>query len=131
MNKERIIAIAEWLEGGATHVTPDGEKIGFDMEYWNIRTSRVFEYDNPYVSPECGTVMCIGGAAEQFFGNEGEITVETATAAGLLGLDPNLAEKLFYPWDEDWYTSAGKPDLTPEYMAGVLRRLVDTGKLIG
>lgn len=140
MNIERIEQIIAWLENGAIHVDAHGNRYSFDMDYWNLN----FEEES-LVPPEdfpsdCGTAMCIGGAAEQFFGTEGgkrEVaqkelsSVDEKHAAHLLGLDFDLAMELFYPWDENWYLEAGRPQLTPEYMAGVLRRLLDTGELIG
>lgn len=130
MNKERIIAIAEWLENGAVHITPAGETVGFDMKLWYEEVEADFEFENTEFPAECGTAMCIGGAAEQFFG-KGIRAKSDAYAADLLGLDCMIADQLFYPWETDWYKAGGRQPLTPKYMAGVLRRLVDTGELIG
>lgn len=142
MNKERINYIIQWLETGAIHVTEDGEKIGFDMAYWNAEPDE--QGDNPEFPNECGTAMCIGGAAEQFFGDredkfrfstdlspEKKLYEDEHYTAHLLGLPFEQAYSLFYPWNEDWYKEGGSQPLTPKYMAGVLRWLVDTGELVG
>lgn len=129
MNVERIETIIAWLENGAVHIDEDGTRIGFDMDYW---FGELGESEKEESLSGCGTAMCIGGAAEQFFGTEVPGTDSTSeTAADLLGLPLDLADKLFYPWGKAWYEKAGRQDLTPEYMAGVLRRLIETGELVG
>ena len=133
MNKDRILYIAEWLENGAIHVDQMGRIWGFEMEEW-AGTVDPDGYDepNPEFPEECGSAMCIGGAAEQFFGlKEDGNWDNTKPAYELLDLDEGLAYTLFYPWEQKWYKDAGSPPMTPKYMAGVLRRLVETGELIG
>ena len=133
MNVERIMKIVDWLESGAVHETAGGTKIGFDMSYWdsNIEEEDLGCFDNPeFPHGHCGTAMCIGGAAQQFFGTD-TLEDDEGYAASLLGLPKDLAYKLFYPWNYDWYTDAGQTPLTPKYMAGVLRRLIKTGELVG
>lgn len=132
MNVERISIIIDWLESGAIHVTDEGKTYGFDMGYWDVGVKEP-DYvgrDNPeFNKGECGSAMCIGGATEKFFGEE--VTGEVEKAALLLGVNIDVARDLFYPWFASWYKSSGKKAMTPSYMAGVLRRLIETGKLVG
>lgn len=94
MNKRRLDIVAKWLEGGAK------EKHGvahFDMRDW-----------------KCGSVCCIGGAAQQFFGRDSD-------AGELLGLDAVQEHALFYPNSSRAHAS------TPKEAAKVVRHLIHTG----
>jgi hypothetical protein len=141
INKEVAQTVIDWLEGGAIHVTEDGTKIGFDMGLWNKELSDrdIRSLENPEFPNDCGTAMCIGGAINQFFNTDFNVDededenerVAEVLAATTLGISEKMADELFYPWDCEWFTDAGSQTLTPKYMAGVLRRLVETGELIG
>ncbi len=111
MNIERLIEIAEWLEAGAPH---KGNVHGFSMESFE-------RYD-----PKCGTVCCIAGAANQFFGarlaNDPCTGREDLSAADLLGLDGEDRYVLFFP-PEGW------SQITPAHAARVIRKLIATGEV--
>jgi hypothetical protein len=124
------------LEGGAIHRHGKGTLIGFDMSFWTVKKSDDVG-SNPEFPDHCGTAMCIGGAAIEFFGGSSRISYDLGEdetierAAHILGLDILVARDLFFPWGKYWYESAESPPLVPSYMAGVLRRLIETGKLVG
>lgn len=140
MNIERLTEIAEWLEGGAVHVSNNGEKYAFIMDFWkaDIGKNGVQEHAKAgnldWMPGDCGGAMCIGGAAEQFFGDEGEIEemkredeyCSDQYAAGLLGLPKDQAWDLFYPWTN--YRVNDVP-LTPQRAAKVIYHLIETGEV--
>ena len=140
MNTDRLKQIAEWLEEGAIHVDPSGSKYAFMMHFWkeNVGVERVQEVANEnnlnWVPGDCGAAMCIGGAAEQFFGDKQEIESliendeydDEEYAASLLGLDNLDAQKLFYPWN---HFVVGETPLTPQCAAKVIHHLIETGKV--
>jgi len=103
MNKERLSIIADWLEAGGDN--RDG--YGFNMAYWG-------DGQEDYKGNICGTAMCIGGAADTFFGGEG---------AESLGLGGTKVDRLCYPrnigilWDY----------ITPQAAATVVRHLITFG----
>lgn len=152
MNTERLTKIAEWLEEGAIHVAEDGYKYAFSMDYWMTylgedEIETYAEDENlSWMPGECGGAMCIGGAAQQFFGTEGDMKEfiegsefnegdyrvhytrsrdpDEPYAAHLLGLTYNQARSLFHPWLE--FKTETK-DLSPQNAAHVVRHLMKTG----
>lgn len=140
MNIERLKHIAEWLEGGAVHVDASGSKYAFMMELWNSNLGQYTIQDKAqnsnldWVPGDCGAAMCIGGAAEKFFGDKQKIKDlierdeydDEEYAAELLDLDDLDAQKLFYPWN---YFVVGATPLTPQGAAKVIYHLIETGKV--
>lgn len=120
MNIERLDIIAKWLEDGAQHV----DNHGFNMNTWYAGG----EHD--YKGNECGTAMCIGGAAEQFFSEyqttSNSTKVEVKSGSEILGLDYDTAYDLFYP---DSYLFESYDDITPFMAAVVIRHLIATGEV--
>lgn len=123
MNIERLETIAEWLEVDAPHT--DGSH-GFNMDGFLVDNSV------DYAGRDCGTVMCIGGAAVQFFGNTSHYSVEHE-AAFLLDLDKEQSSQLFYPeglrqhFEDDlgWDWN----EIKPQDAAKVIRHLIKTGEV--
>jgi len=103
MNKERLSIIADWLEAGGDN--KDGYK--FNMAYWDMGRE-------DYTGSACGTAMCIGGAADSFFGGD---------SAESLDLDSTKTYALCHPleismpWDK----------ITPQAAATVVRHLITFG----
>lgn len=119
MRVDRLEEIAKWLDDGAIHVTAGGTVYGFNMGYWDNSVDDIVEEDAAAAESQgCGSVMCIGGAAEQFYG-------EYASEA--LGLDRYTSRRLFYP--RDHFTKTEYEDLTPENCAKVIRHLIKTGNV--
>jgi hypothetical protein len=125
MNIERLEIIAKWLEAGAPHV--DGT-YGFNMDVFLLHNRQ--DYSGEY----CGTAMCIGGAAIQFFSKlASNCRNKDARARDLLGLADVEAKKLFYPYtldrhfknSRDWEWS----QIKPQDAAKVIRHLIDTGEV--
>ena len=108
MNKERLSIIADWLEAGGDN--KDG--YGFNMAYWD-------NGQEDYTGSACDTAMCIGGAADTFFGdyNAESLGLGSAmkhgTKADLL-CHPSYIDIL---WD----------DITPQAAAKVVRHLITFG----
>ncbi len=140
MNIERLKHIAEWLEGGAIHVDASGSKYAFMMEFWNSKLGlhtiqeKAQNSNLDWVPGDCGAAMCIGGAAEQFFGDERKIEALMEDqeyegdeyAADLLGLEYRQAQILFYPWNN---FRVGATPITPQGAAKVIYHLIETGKV--
>lgn len=109
MNVERLNAIAEWLEAGAPH---KNGVVGLDMSVFSRST-------------ECGSVCCISGAADQFFGGEYGESLE---------LNDGQWHALCAPYDPgvDEYN-----DETDEFRKGItlgnaarcIRKLIATGEV--
>jgi len=103
MNKERLSTIADWLEAG-------GDSTGchkFNMAYWD-------NGQEDYTGTACGTAMCIGGAADAFFGGE---------VAESLGLDNLKTHALCHPSEIDMSWDK----ITPQAAATVVRHLITFG----
>lgn len=138
MNKERLTAIAEWLEGGALH-----SDVNFDM------STGLIPYDRDNAAHNgCGTTCCLAGAAVQFFNptwieerkqfekkhmryddsDELSWAAVRCEAANLLDLDEDTAICLFSPvsvgpyGDYDSYQN-------PAWAARVVRNLIATGEV--
>jgi len=109
MNKERLSIIADWLEAGGDNRVG----YGFNMNQW--LTKGVTDY----TGNKCGTAMCIGGAADTFFGehNAESLGLGSANKSG------TKADQLCHPsgvdilWDE----------ITPQAAATVVRHLITFG----
>lgn len=133
-DNNRLEEIAKWLDNGAIHVTED-VKYGFMMAYWkedslDMETVQE-EYENVlnWMPGDCGGAMCIGGAAEEFFGTDEEcLKHESGTSFGakLLSLTYEDANKLFFPWEE---FTIDDFQITPEKAAQVVRHLIKTGEV--
>lgn len=108
MNKERLSIIADWLEAGGDN--KDGYK--FNMAYWDMG-------QEDYADTACGTAMCIGGAADTFFGEEGAESLGLGSAMH----HGTKADQLCHPsgvdvpWDK----------ITPQAAATVVRHLITFG----
>lgn len=65
MQTERLLALANWLEGGAKHSLKIGNRdVVFDMSVGiQVRAEMGEDFD----ANTCGTACCIAGAAVQFF----------------------------------------------------------------
>lgn len=136
LNVELLTKIAEWLEGGAVHVDQMGNKYAFDMNAWHCPVDSTVE-SVPADYPDCGTVMCIGGAVMQFlneddvslFSNYQKIMEERAGKA--LGMESKDSYNLFYPWHSETFNHAkfSDYDLTPANCAKVIRNLIATGEV--
>ena len=117
MHVERLTELAEWLEAGAPH---KGNVDGFNMN--------VFEANDV---PGCGTVCCIAGAANQFFGNDGSRENDSFHAddyaAARLDLDKQIAEDLFFV--NAYGESIDRCDITPAWAARTIRHLIATGEV--
>jgi len=103
----RLEYIARWLEAGAPHV---GDLIGFDMRNVSTRTS-------------CGTICCIAGAVNQFFGNPlYKHSDDADDAVELLGMSDYDSDDLFEPENyflgEDHYGNK----YTPAWAARCIRK---------
>lgn len=115
MNIDRLTEIAEWLEAGALRRQ---EVRGFNME-------RFCDGD-----AECGTVLCICGAAIAFDAHRsnaklGELEyANEERGAHILGLNIGTANKLFYPRSIDAWDR-----ITPEHAGRVIRNLIATGQV--
>lgn len=122
MNIERLEIIAEWLEAGAPH--RDGQ--GFNMETWSKKDH------TDYAGAKCGTVMCIGGAANQFFG-EGTAGLAMVDEPGvgieILGLTRKQTVALFYPYVLGALSSRNWSSITPQHAARVIRHLIATDEV--
>jgi len=109
MNKERLSIIADWLEAGGDN--KDG--YGFNMDQW------LAEGSVDYTGSKCGTAMCIGGAADTFFGEKDAESLglgsafDCETKANQLCNPINTAT----PWDK----------ITPQAAATVVRHLITFG----
>ena len=137
MNEERLIEIAEWLEGGAKHAHAT-----FNMKKGLVVTEKAWQEGD---IAACGTSCCIAGAAVSFFSDDaaksrlgnartsfcgpnydrielGWITV-SEEAARLLGLPYGLASILFTPPNFEGM------NITPAWAARVVRKLVATGEV--
>lgn len=124
MNLERLNIIAEWLEAGAPHKNG----YGFNMNTWYSTD------ETDYANNECGTVMCIGGAAQQFFGGpssfKSDYDEDIMSAGELLGLDYDTAHSLFYPPDDkNYYDPTSYYCKGPKEVAEVVRHLMETGEV--
>lgn len=138
MNKERLAAIAEWLEGGAMH-----DDIEFDM------STGLIPYDKDNVAHNgCSTTCCLAGAAVQFFNpdwveerkrfeerhmrydNDDELSWPAVrnAAAGLLDLDDRTANQLFSPVKSGPYNDYDMYQ-DPAWAARVVRNLIATGEV--
>jgi len=103
MNKERLSIIADWLEAG-------GDSTGcykFNMAYWD-------NGKDDYTGSACGTAMCIGGAADAFFGGD---------SAESLGLDSTKTYDLCHPLEIDMSWDK----IIPQAAATVVRHLITFG----
>lgn len=124
MNKELLIQTINWLEAGA----PERR---FDM-------GKMIEYDTDEPPTNwCGTTCCIAGYVWQTAHTPDDIppglylywdTIERQ-AATLLGLNFNVAHRLFYPsssdniaYPEDWDT------ITPAQAAQAIRNVMAHGE---
>ena len=109
MNIERLESIAEWLESGAPH---RGAVDGFSMARWQMETT-------------CGTVCCIAGAANQFFGDPDANKLLDAgeMAREVLGLSGSVAIELFTQCESiaDW------SQISEAWAARTIRHLISTG----
>lgn len=151
-NKQILEQVYDWLKAGAPHEQSHG--MGFDMQYVMID---VENEEVPGGTPrewidymECGTVGCIAGAIVQFHrGRPCELDERYPTeaeAARIMGFhsgsaDYDRAMELFYPEVSDghfdnqlsWIYEEGENyyDSTPEQVARVLRKYIDTdGKVV-
>lgn len=104
MNIERLTIIAEWLEAGAPE---KGGVKGFNMA--NLG--------------RCGTVCCIAGTADVWWGDEGPAHENRYICQNTLGLTNQQARKLFTPLG---YTAG---ELSPEHAARCVRNLIATGEV--
>ncbi len=139
MNIDRLIYLAEWLEGGAKHKT-----ITFDM---SSGVSYEIDEDEDYSIEslnKCNTSCCIAGAATQFFNKPKALLEEQIKKEGLgeflgepeidwgiiqneatelLGLEYKQSCALFRPgkYLKDYND--------PAWAARVIRGLIDSGKV--
>ena len=120
MNKERLKFIADWLRTGALH-EPDG--LAFHMDVWYTQDAPEEAYAAPWVG-ECGSVMCIGGAAWYFFGDRKRSDMKNSCE--MLGISLDVGNQLFYPWD---VSDIDDSKMTPQYCAKVIDNLIETGKV--
>jgi len=109
MNKERLSIIADWLEAGGDN--KDG--YGFNMDHW------IAEGSVDYTGGKCGTAMCIGGAANTFFGG---LKAESL-GLGLSSDIGSVADQLCYPCD----IATPWDKITPQAAATVVRHLITFG----
>lgn len=124
MNIQRLEKIAQWLEAGALHT----EGPGFHMNSW-LEPNSVDCMGNM-----CDTVMCIGGAAEQLFGDDVEwpplqypSTIKEyriVMAATILELDIDIASQLVYP------TMTTYDDVEVGDATFTVRNLMETGEVV-
>jgi hypothetical protein len=117
MNKERLTQVAEWLEAGAPERRFNMNRL-LDTETTTDRTNW------------CGTECCIAGYVVTRFWPEDVVMAEkdgsADTLAGeILDLEPEMADRLFYPRNtvEDWSA------ITPEQAALVVRNLLQHGEV--
>lgn len=136
MNIELLTEIAEWLEAGAPHETEQAKGATFHMDYVkkNINELYVTAYanlmENDWITPSCGTVMCIAGATLQFSGielNHFNMSKDMIKAGEILELDTVKYQTLFEPWD---YYKIGAEDITPAMAAKTIRNLIETGEVV-
>jgi len=118
MNIERLTTLRDTL------VALDPSR--FNMKFW----ARDFETSNPIYSVSalehnCGTAACIGGWAEALFDPDRKFHHNGVAHAGeLLGLDADVAERLFFPRDDDHAWGA-----TSAQAAKVVDHLINTGRV--
>ena len=112
MNRERMLELADYIE--------DLEYVRYDdigSRDWNADRSPIATHFNMIqwaAECECGTVCCIGGAAEIMAGTG------PGTASKVLGLHGFNESALFHPPNRlDWDV------ITPEIAADALRKLAN------
>lgn len=118
LDVEKLTYVAEWLEAGAPH-KDGGMAFYMDVWYGEVEEGEVFW--EPWIS-NCGSVACIGGSLEQFFG------VDYHKEPEKLGLTKAQVNDLFYPWDSGNYQNGSK-HLSPENCAEVIYHLIETGEV--
>jgi len=116
VNIDKLTEIAEWLEAGA----PERKGVtGFDME--------TFLSDKG-----CGTACCIAGAVVQFDRKAPYRTADEAIgagidpgndAAGILDIEEDMADELFYARGEDL------DRVDSAWAARCVRKLIETGRV--
>lgn len=112
MNKEYILELADFLE-----TIQPGAESGFNMNWYMNKNC------NDYSGHKCGTVACIAGWIALRDGQEEPAEWYTKYGAKKLGIDLDLAFKLFSPRRIWAY------DATPQQAAIVLRHLANTGEV--
>lgn len=128
MNKQRLAAIAEWLEGGAKHAD-----VEFDMSV------SLIPYDPENADHnKCGTTCCIAGAAVHFFDPKFEAAESPGEevswfrvkdrALKLLDLDYVTGRVLFEPSSTGSYDELADYN-DPAWAARVVRNLIKTGSV--
>lgn len=133
MNIELLDRIATWLEAGAPHESG----ISFNMNYLYSSNAGEAWIDGEMVEQDCGTACCIAGAALQFGGKPDLINPDDfdadqdergfEEAAKLIGMEYKDAHALFYP--EETSPFDHYEEITPEYAARVVRKLIKTGEV--
>lgn len=125
MNEERLMELVGWLEAGA----PERSGVaGFWMAGFGIDVANVYrqaKFDSTLATdhlPKCGTVCCVAGTTNVWWGNKANIS-DTCTAQAVLGLTARQAERLFYP--PEMFIQ----NITPDWAARCIRHLIKTGKV--
>jgi hypothetical protein len=126
--KERLEAIASWLEAGA----PEKAGVRFDMRRVYCEAGILLRSGT-----WCGSTVCMAGAAVQFFGTkkqrenmmrfaEWEPWKVGEQARGLLGLSTKKANQLFFP-DTEGSEEVDLEEIDASWAARCLRRFIDAG----
>ncbi len=91
MQKERLLALACWLEGGAHHkLQIHGREVVFDMANGIKVLADVGQDFDPNT---CGTACCIAGAAVEFFAPERAIRLLSEVREEVEGFDEGTDEE--------------------------------------
>lgn len=132
-------SVYQWLQAGAPH--QQSKDSAFTMAYWRMDKDVISDEVIPYSDDlnACGTVMCIGGAIEQFDPLKRSAFQVITDELGILddGLYGGKINGLFYPYSEEKYTNEvdyeDELDImkeeaynaTPKQAAKVLRNFID------
>ena len=112
MNKERILALADHIEG-LPHETREIDYLARPKAF------NMAEY--------CGSACCIAGWAVELFDgfSDWPVSLVSGRAKHLLGIEKQfIAAALFYP-----FAPHILKQITPQHAAATLRKLVETGEV--
>lgn len=111
-----LIPVEEWLRDGARHAT-DG--LGFNMETMHSTSDNEYDYNEN----ECGTAMCIAGAAGQFNKIKNPSNADIYYKEKYPEIEGEL-EELFYP--DYWEDTNGYP-IDPQQALQAIENFKENG----
>lgn len=119
--------VLSWLKAGAPHKKVENETIGFNMNYIFVDDYGDLEdWEQNDWSKGCGSVMCIGGAINQFSDTYRGEWHDLNHAVYLLvteEVSEGTVMELFYPPERYAYEA-----IKPEDAAHALEHFIETGK---